>query len=117
VRATLLELAVLDDNRNEARRYLELALNHVRESWECTTTAGNMSYIMTARGARGLDTKWLTDIIETLNRKSRCDVKAPGRRVPSDVLYAQVGSNRIGRGQIAWLERAACGEEFRLSWR
>jgi hypothetical protein len=68
--ATLLELAVLDDDWGEAHRVLGLALSHVRESWESGTTAANLSYIRAARAERGEDTAQLTDIVDALNRRA-----------------------------------------------
>ncbi len=68
--ATLLELSVLDDDRDDAARYLGLAISHVREPWESATTAGNLACIRDARLKRGHDVEWLSNAIDALKRKA-----------------------------------------------
>ncbi len=64
--ATLLELAVLRNDKKDARTNLEKALAAVRESWEPETTANNLDLIRRARKNRGDKQRWLKDIIEAL---------------------------------------------------
>lgn len=56
--ATLLELAVLSKNREDASAALANALAHVREPWETETTARNLRLIREARERRGDDVSW-----------------------------------------------------------
>ena len=56
--ATLLELAVLAKNREEASSALANALANVRESWEPETTERNLRLIREARERRGEDVSW-----------------------------------------------------------
>ncbi len=60
--ATLLELAVLAKNREEASSALANALANVRESWEPETTARNLRLIREARERRGEDVSWQLQI-------------------------------------------------------
>ena len=64
--ATLLELAVLSSNPQEAERRLSDALTNVREPWEPETTANNLQLIQGARKRRGMEQPWLDRIIEAL---------------------------------------------------
>ena len=68
--ATLLELAVLRSDEEEARRTLSDALSHIREEWEPKSTANNLALIQTARQKRGLNQPWLDDVISTLKSQS-----------------------------------------------
>lgn len=68
--ATLLELAILRNDRAEARRLGDSALAAVRESWEPETTSKNLTYIAESRGARGEDVGWLDAIIGDLREKA-----------------------------------------------
>lgn len=52
--ATLLELAILADDTEEAGKCLSSALTHVRETWEPRTTANNLRLIRDARKSRGV---------------------------------------------------------------
>ncbi|HEY6186875.1 MAG TPA: TRAFs-binding domain-containing protein, partial [Pyrinomonadaceae bacterium] len=63
---TMLELAVLDDDEQAARRYLSDALLAVREQWEPLTTANNLTLIRDARRNRSAEESWLDDIIGQL---------------------------------------------------
>jgi tetratricopeptide (TPR) repeat protein len=64
--ATLLELAVLGADEEEARRMLADALAHIREEWEPESTANNLALISAARKKRGLNQPWLDDLISSL---------------------------------------------------
>jgi tetratricopeptide (TPR) repeat protein len=64
--ATLLELAVLDQDQAAAAEHLENALAAVRESWEPKTTRNNLEMIRDARIRRGVDEPWLERIIGEL---------------------------------------------------
>lgn len=64
--ATLLELDVLNDDRDAAAQDLANALAAVREPWEPKTTANNLHLIAQARQSRQLDTAWLEEIITAL---------------------------------------------------
>jgi hypothetical protein len=66
----LLELAILRNDRAEARRLGDSALAAVRESWEPETTSKNLTYIAEARGERGEDVGWLDEIIGDLREKA-----------------------------------------------
>ena len=68
--ATLLELAVLARDVQEARQSLSQSLASVRESWEPKTTANNLNLIREARQARGLTDDWLDQVIDALEGAS-----------------------------------------------
>jgi tetratricopeptide (TPR) repeat protein len=78
--ATLLELAVLDNNEKESFKALSDSLASVREPWEPQTTANNLKLIREARLAHGLQQGWLDEVIETL--ELRCVSSAPGVLLP-----------------------------------
>jgi hypothetical protein len=65
--ATLLELAVLDQDQSAAAEHLAAALAAVRESWEPGTTLNNLRLIRAARHDRGIDEPWLDGLIEALS--------------------------------------------------
>jgi len=70
--ATLLELAVLASDEQEAAERLSDALAHVREpKWEPESTANNLELIRAAREKRGTAQPWLADVIGAL--KSAAD--------------------------------------------
>lgn len=69
--ATLLELAVLDNDSETALQYLSSALASVREPWEPSTTANNLCLIREARQRRGTDEEWLNAIIGALEPESQ----------------------------------------------
>ena len=71
--ATMLELAVINNDPEAATEYLGRALASVRESWEAGTTENNLQLIANARNSRGEETDWLIKIIEAL-RKKRSDM-------------------------------------------
>ena len=68
--ATLLELAVLSSDEEDARRALSDALSHVREEWEPKSTANNLALIQRARKKRGFNQPWLDDVISALRPPS-----------------------------------------------
>jgi len=73
--ATLLELAVLEENQDEALRYLSSALANVREPWEAATTANNLKFVQEARLSRELPQPWLDEIIKELVSRSAAAAK------------------------------------------
>ena len=66
--ATLLELAVLEGNRDTAIQSLGDALANVREKWEPETTARNVRLIRETRQARGEPTPFEADVEQALDR-------------------------------------------------
>jgi hypothetical protein len=68
--ATLLELAVLRKDTEEAMDYAGRALAVVRESWEPETTARNLRLIREAREGREEDITLIKDIESALEAKS-----------------------------------------------
>jgi hypothetical protein len=69
--ATLLELAVLAENENEAMDYTAKALAEVREIWEPETTMRNLRLIREAREKRNENTDWIKEIEEALAEKAK----------------------------------------------
>ena len=65
--ATLLELAVLEQDESNATEYLSAALAAVREPWEPETTCNNLLMIRAARRDRGINEPWLDRIIDDLS--------------------------------------------------
>lgn len=68
--ATLLELAVLESDRDAADHHLDNALAAVREPWEPKTTARNLDLIRQARAARGEEIDWIDEFIKVLNDRA-----------------------------------------------
>ena len=66
--ATLLELAVLQGNRDMAAQALGDALANVRERWEPETTARNIRLIRETRQARGGPTPFEADLEDALGQ-------------------------------------------------
>lgn len=64
--ATLLELAVLDNDASTANRQLLKALPLKREIWEGQTTANNLNMICVAREKQSLEVDWIKEIIQAL---------------------------------------------------
>ncbi|HEY6340344.1 MAG TPA: TRAFs-binding domain-containing protein [Bryobacteraceae bacterium] len=64
--ATLVELAVLAEDRAEAEKMLAETLARVREKWEPETTARNLRLIREARERRGGRAAWAEEIERTL---------------------------------------------------
>jgi hypothetical protein len=69
--ATMLELAVLNDDFEEAAEHLADAVAVIRETWEPGTTANNLRMIERARASRGNDTAMLLQIIEALEARAK----------------------------------------------
>jgi tetratricopeptide (TPR) repeat protein len=65
--ATLLELAVLEGNKNTAAEALSNALANIREKWEPATTARNVRLIRETRQARGDPTPFEADVEQALS--------------------------------------------------
>ena len=64
--ATLLELAILDDNQENAEELLSDVLANIREAFEPETTANNLDMIMENRKEKGVDILWIEKIIHAL---------------------------------------------------
>jgi len=68
--ATLLELAVLEGNKDTASQALRDALANIREKWEPETTARNIRLIRETRQARGQPTPFEADVEQSLGQAS-----------------------------------------------
>ena len=68
--ATLLELAVLGNDRNGAKGILLKASACIRESWEPDTTARNLRLIREARERQGTQPAWATEIEQVLRKRA-----------------------------------------------
>jgi hypothetical protein len=66
--ATLLELAVLARDEEDAGLWLGQALSRARAGWELETTARNLSLLAEMREAKGEDVGWLRDIVSELSK-------------------------------------------------
>lgn len=66
--ATLLELAVLKNDRTAAKTALSDALAAIREAWEPKSTSENIRMIREVRTQRGEDGTWIEEIEDALNR-------------------------------------------------
>jgi hypothetical protein len=64
--ATMLEIAVLENDPDQALDALDSALTAATETWQQETTAGNLRIIERARKERGEDVGWLNKIINEL---------------------------------------------------
>jgi hypothetical protein len=67
--ATLLELAVLGDNRQEADRHLRNARERVTETWQTETTANNLRLLQRYRQRRQQDVGWMGSLVSRLLKK------------------------------------------------
>ena len=65
--ATLLELAVLSDNRQEADRHLHNALERITETWQTGTTANNLQLLQRYRHRRQQDVGWISALVSRLS--------------------------------------------------
>ena len=75
--ATLLELAVLAMDEEEAEERQDETLAQIREIWEPRTTARNLRLIRDARAERGEDVDWLEDILASFDAEiARREAKA-----------------------------------------
>jgi len=63
----LLEIAVLENDPDQALDALDSALAVATETWQQRTTAGNLRIIGQARQERGDGIGWLTKIINELD--------------------------------------------------
>ncbi len=68
--ATMLELAVLQNDFDLATHHLASAVAIIRETWEPGTTANNLRMIERSRSARGKDTNALRKIIAELEKRA-----------------------------------------------
>lgn len=64
--ATLLELAVLEDDEEKANSVLFDVLDNIRESFEPKTTANNLNIIASTRSTKGKDISWIENIVCTI---------------------------------------------------
>ena len=69
--ATLLELAVLARDEDDAEEKLGEALAVARASWELETTARNLGLIRAMREGRGDDMAWLKRLEDTLRERAQ----------------------------------------------
>ena len=69
--ATMLELAVLENDKKSANERLGQSLAAMREPWEAETTANNLMMIARSRQHRKVDISWLEEIIEQLKTKGQ----------------------------------------------
>ncbi|MCZ2148736.1 MAG: DUF4071 domain-containing protein [Bryobacterales bacterium] len=69
--ATLLELAVLAGDKEEARKSLARALALPRASWEPETTLPNLRLIGEARKARGTAVAWQAEVEAALEQRAK----------------------------------------------
>lgn len=68
--ATMLELAVLNDEPERALEHLADAAAVIRETWEPGTTANNLRMIERAWTSRGAETPWLSEIVQDLEARA-----------------------------------------------
>jgi hypothetical protein len=68
--ATLLELAVLARDEDDANDRLGDALAVARASWELETTARNLGLIRGMREGRGEDAAWIKRLQDTLKQRA-----------------------------------------------
>jgi hypothetical protein len=81
--ATLVELAVLGKDEEEARTMLPKAYACIRESWEPGTTARNLRLIRESRERQGKHPAWASDIEQVLlKRADQCELSAELRNLP-----------------------------------
>jgi cell division septum initiation protein DivIVA len=66
--ATLLELAVLGDDRDAADENLAEVASHARHAWEVQSTKRNLGLIRAVREARAEDGAWIKQIEDELER-------------------------------------------------
>ena len=64
--ATLLELYILNTDKQKANEILRDVLANIREPWEPKTTANNLKLIGQRREEKGEDVLWIKDIIKEL---------------------------------------------------
>jgi hypothetical protein len=66
--ATMLELAVLADNQDEAFEWTGYALAALREAWEAESTKGNLGLIRQRREQRGDEAAWIGEVEDELQK-------------------------------------------------
>jgi len=66
--ATMLELAVLADDQDDAFTWTGNAVAAVREGWEAETTKRNLALIRRRREARGEDAAWIAEVENELQK-------------------------------------------------
>lgn len=64
--ATLLELAILENNQDKAEKLLSDVLVNSREDWELKTTANNLKLIYDNRKKANKNNEWILEIINKL---------------------------------------------------
>ncbi|WP_417326576.1 TRAFs-binding domain-containing protein [Halarcobacter sp.] len=67
--ATLLELAILETNKEKANQLLFNVLDNIRESFEPKTTVNNLNIIIESRKVKGVDTSWILDIVKNIQKE------------------------------------------------
>jgi MAP3K TRAFs-binding domain len=67
--ATLMELAIIGNEQDEAMRQAEMALTKVEIPWHLETTERNLRLIREARTARGEDVEWIKEFEDALAQK------------------------------------------------
>jgi len=65
--ATLLELAILQNNQEKADELVSDVLVHVREDWETKTTANNIKFIREHRESKGIKCEWIKKLERVLH--------------------------------------------------
>ncbi|HXP03116.1 MAG TPA: TRAFs-binding domain-containing protein [Stellaceae bacterium] len=66
--ATMLELAVLAGDQDDAFAWTGNAVAAVREGWEAETTKRNLAMIRECRAARGADAAWIAEVENELQK-------------------------------------------------
>ncbi|MDK9693681.1 MAG: DUF4071 domain-containing protein [Sulfurimonas sp.] len=64
--ATLLELAILENNKDKAVKLISDVLVHIREPFEPETTAKNLKFIREHRESKGEETRWIKQLEDIL---------------------------------------------------
>jgi uncharacterized protein YlxP (DUF503 family) len=69
--ATMIELAVLANDRSQAELSLDESLAMAQEDWVLETTAKNLRMISTARAGRGDATPWVDELVVELEKQAK----------------------------------------------
>lgn len=64
--ATLLELAILENNEDKAVKLISDVVVHIREPFEPETTAKNLKFIREHRESKGKETRWIKQLEDIL---------------------------------------------------
>ncbi len=67
--AILLELAVLETNKEKANQLLFNVIDNIRESFEPKTTVNNLNIIIESKKIKGVDTSWILDIVKNIQKE------------------------------------------------